>query len=83
MDRPVGPLVTDWKVVVRPADLVLSGYWSQLRPLDALRDAPGLWDAFKDAPWVWDYLSEEPPLDFATFEASIQMNAARPLQPCC
>jgi RimJ/RimL family protein N-acetyltransferase len=82
MDRPIGPIVADWKVAVRPADLTFSGYWTQLRPLDALRDAPGLWDAFKDAPWVWDYLFEEPPLDFATFETGVKMNAARTLQPC-
>ena len=82
MNRPLGPIVTDWRPASRPENLNLSEHWAQVDLLDAEADAHGLWEAFAGHDWVWDYLFENPPQDFATFRNFMRANAGRDGQPC-
>jgi RimJ/RimL family protein N-acetyltransferase len=77
MNRPTGPVVDGWTAARVPAGLHLKGQWAQLDPLDVAGDARGLWAVFEGHDHVWDYLFEEPPQDFATFEAILNDTAAQ------
>lgn len=82
VDRPLGPVLSDWKAAALPHGLILGGRWAVLRPIDATRDASGLWAQFQGHDWVWDYLSEPVPASFDAFQAVVQANADRAAKPC-
>lgn len=80
--RPLGTELPNWTAAALPYGLVLAGRRVVLRPIDALRDAAGLWAQFQGHDWVWDYLSEPVPANFDAFQAVIRANADRVAQPC-
>ena len=80
--RPLGPLLPEWKPADLPQGLRLKGQWADLKPLDAERDAPGLWTQFAGHDWVWDYLGEPAPADMAGFQEILRANEKRTTRPC-
>ena len=83
--RPVGEVVSGWREAADPADLQLSGIWTDMRPLGA-SDAPALWSEMKGHDWLWDYLSPEPPQTEAALAQIVQgivSDTARPAYAIC
>ena len=61
-DQPIGEPVAGWTPRQRPGDVVLTGAWCRVEPLDAARHADDLYAAYRSAPddRAWTYLSWGP-----------------------
>lgn len=76
--QPIGAALPDWQPVAIPAPQALTGRFCRLEPLDAARDAAGLYAAYASAPdgRDWTYLTEERPETLADFHIWLEQRTA-------
>ncbi len=82
--QPIGAALPDWQPVAIPTPQALTGRFCRLEPLDAARDAAGLYAAYASAPdgRDWTYLTEERPETLADFISGSSSGPRRkPLSP--
>ncbi|MHA6264984.1 GNAT family N-acetyltransferase [Arenibacterium sp. CAU 1754] len=77
-DRPIGPVVENWRVPPRPDGAVLTGRHARLEPLDADTHSALLFRTYAGQDWVWDYMPYGPFSSAAQYHRWVRDTVANP-----